>query len=321
MMKKNEYYAQAINSLNNFRCEALQKQADNIKLAYKKIPRLSEIDEQLKKNMSDFMKASLSEDFKQEDAEKYKATSLDLQATRAELLYENGFSIEFLNVQYHCPECEDEGYINGKMCKCLKKLLAEEYMNHSNISSAYRSRTFKNIDLSLYGENAEQVSKVIVPFCKNYVKEFGKKKQNLFFYGAPGCGKTFMSTVIGTELINNNVFVFYTPAQDMISSFEAEKFGKEISSAVETDIYTECELLIIDDLGTEFSTQFAESVLYNVINNRINKNLPTIISSNYGPDEFDGIYNDRLISRLTYEFTVISFPDIDLRKQKKEKNK
>ncbi|PWM44198.1 MAG: hypothetical protein DBX47_05940 [Clostridiales bacterium] len=318
-MKKNDYYAAALRRLSDYRCSALQKQADNIATAYKKIPKLAEIDIKLKKNMREFMEASMSDNFTDEQAQKYSSRSLDLQATRAEMLYEKGFPIGFMDVQYHCTECEDEGYINGRMCKCLKKLIADEYMKNSNIATNYRNRTFKNVDLSLFGNENEKTMKLIVSFCKKYVKEFTSNKQNLFFAGVPGSGKTFMSTVIGTELINSDVFVFYTSSQDMISSFEAEKFGKDISSAVETDLYTTCELLIIDDLGTEFNTPFAESVIYNVINTRINKSLPIIISSNYTPEEFEGMYNDRLISRINYDFTLISFPDIDIRKKKKEK--
>ena len=164
----------------------------------------------------------------------------------------------------------------------------------------YQNKNFRNFDLTFYSEGADRNKmKAALEYCKKYVRSFDKVCRNLLFLGDPGSGKTFLSCAIGTELIKTGHFVLYTPIQDMLDDFEKVHFGK---GDADTESYKECDLLIIDDFGAEFKNSFSESVLYNIINDRLN--------------DIEDNYHDRLFSRMMYEFAKIPFAKVDIRREK-----
>ena len=321
-MKKKDCYINTEKIFEQRRVNDKLRQSMHINEVYKKIPAIEDIEQKMKNNSSEFFQFIESGENNEGRFLEYKKKSLDLQRQRAELLFENNYPIDYLNKQYECADCEDTGFIGTKMCKCYKKVLSEEFLKSSNLDTVYKNQTFKNFDLSFYSDekNLQGVSekdkmKTLVDYCRKYVQKFDKQKQNLLFMGTPGSGKSFLSCAIGVELINNGYFVIYTPIQNMISVFEAEKFGKS-GHDTDTDTYLDCDLLIIDDLGTEFQTQFSDTVLYNVINTRINSKKPMIISTNLTSDELQGTYHDRLSSRLIYDFSKMAFIEKDIRREK-----
>lgn len=287
-------------------------QAQRILQAEQKIPELKELNQKIAAVSADFFAKISETDLSQQAFEALKSDSLDLQRRRAELLFKNGFAYDYLDKPYTCKLCKDTGTVDADMCKCFKKALAESYLACSNLQTIYKNKTFKTFNPGYYADS-EHMQKVL-EYCKKYVSKFGKQCVHMLFYGVPGCGKTHLSTAVGTALIANGYFVFYTPVQQMISAFEAATFRNE--KQVDTDIYSTCDLLIIDDLGAEMQTSFSESVLYNVINERLNLKKPMIISTNLQMDEMQNTYHERLCSRLVYEFAKFPFSATDVRREK-----
>ena len=181
----------------------------------------------------------------------------------------------------------------------------------------YQNKNFRNFDLTFYAEGEDRRKmEATLEYCKTYARKFDKVPRNLLFLGAPGSGKTFLSCAIGTELIKTGHFVLYTPIQDMLDDFEKVRFGK---GDADIESYKECDLLIIDDFGAEFKNSFSESVLYNIINDRLNEKKPMIISTNFDEDDIEENYHERLCSRLMYEFAKIQFAQVDIRREKERR--
>ena len=292
-----------------------------IQLVLNEIPRLKEIKDDLAQNMRDFTKFAFSGDRSEEKFKEYKARSLALQQERKELLKKYGYPENVFEEPYYCHLCKDQGYKDNKFCECFKRELSEVFLENSNLMKIYNDQTFEKYDLDYFlDEDGSQgksymMMKKIFDYLKLYAESFRASSNHLLFMGAPGCGKSFLSCAVACEVIHNGGFVYYSPVQDMIAQFEAEHFGNDKS--VDTSVYKDCDLLIIDDLGTEFKTQFTDSVLYNVINDRINMKKPMIISTNFTLDELKETYHDRLCSRLINEFLNIQFVDRDIRQLKK----
>jgi DNA replication protein DnaC len=284
---------------------------------YEKIPRLKEIASELSGNMSRFMNFAFSGSKSEDEFNFYRKKSLLLQEERKKILASHGLPEDAWDVHPRCRKCGDAGYTEKGLCECFKKELSALTLENSGLSSDYKNKTFDSFDLSYYTrpEDREKME-LTLDYAKKYARSFDKKKPNLLFMGRSGSGKTFLSCAIGKACAEQGFYVCYVTAQDMISEFEAEKFGKA-SKGGGTERYFDSDLLIIDDLGSEFATQFSESVIYNVVNSRLNSSGPMIISTNFRPQELSGFYHERLVSRLLNEFLTPVFADVDVRELKK----
>lgn len=322
-MNSSECRREAHERLREKQERAVRDHEAKVSRLYEEIPRLLEIKNALAENMRLFSLFAFSGDKNEKKFAEYKERSLSLQRERAKLLAEHGYDENVFDEPYYCHLCKDEGYINNRLCECYKRELSKVYLENSNLAAVYSEQTFDQFELSYFAEpdgskgQDYAVMKKILGYLKNYAENFGSSSHNLLFVGAPGCGKSFLSCAAACEIIQNGYYVYYSPAQDMISAFEADKFRNGDGS--EVVVYKDCDLLIIDDLGTEFKTQFTDSVLYNVINDRINMRKPMIISTNCSLDELKETYHERLCSRLINEFLNIRFADVDVRELKKLK--
>lgn len=301
-----------------------QKQADVITRRaqhrseiYEKFPQVAEIEQKMEAVSSAFFTAMADRVLSEEELNRLKTESLALQKERETILTENGYPSDYLSLQYECPVCRDEGFVGTEMCICYKKALAEEFLKCSNMQKIYQNKNFRNFDLTFYAEGEDRRKmEATLEYCKTYARKFDKVPRNLLFLGAPGSGKTFLSCAIGTELIKTGHFVLYTPIQDMLDDFEKVRFGKGDADIAS---YKECDLLIIDDFGAEFKNSFSESVLYNIINDRLNEKKPMIVSTNFDEDDIQENYHERLFSRMMYEFAKIRFADVDIRREKERR--
>lgn len=244
--------------------------------------------------------------------------NLILQNLRRELLVKNGYPADYTDVHYNCPECGDTGYIGVDMCDCLKRALVIEGIKSSGIGNLFQRQTFDTFDLEYYKSNihSQQQMRAIFSRCVEYVDEFDDTSRNLLLIGNTGLGKTHLSTSIAGAVIERGFDVVYETVINLFSDFEAERFGKgpkENADSNPTEKYFTCDLLIIDDLGTELTNQFTVSVLYNLINTRLNRGKSTIINTNCTHDELRKNYDDRLTSRLFGEFEVMLFIGDDVR--------
>lgn len=232
-----------------------------------------------------------------------------LNKERKKIIKSLGYPEDYTKIKYFCKKCSDTGYTDGiKMCSCLKEELIKATIASSGIGDLIDEQSFDNFDLSSFGEGTSEHERMRanLEIAKQYVKDFPKRKSNLLLVGTTGTGKTHISTAIAREIIPMGYDVLYDSIHNIISDFEADKFKSGYEKVEpKSDKYLECDLLIIDDLGTEFSNQFTVSCLYNLLNTRQNHGKATIISTNLSPDELSSKYEARIYSRLVGKGTTI----------------
>ena len=240
-----------------------------------------------------------------------------LNARRGELLKKMGYPEDYSDVKYFCEKCSDSGYIDGaKMCSCFHEALVKATIASSGIGDLIEKQSFDNFTLDYYKDDPQVLDRMRsnLERAKAYVKNFKNDKANLLLVGTTGTGKTHISTAIAREVIQLGYDVIYDSIHNIISDFEDDKFKSGYSyTEQKSEKYLECDLLIIDDLGTEFSNQFTISCLYNLLNTRINHGKATIISTNLSPAELSSKYEGRIYSRLIGRSTVLLFEGKDRR--------
>lgn len=309
------------------RKRAEQTAAEHTELVYEKCPMIKEIDHALSlTGLNVYRAALMGKDGLEERMAKLKKENLDLQNHRKELLKQNGFAEDFTEVKYTCPKCRDTGYVGVEMCSCKRKALAQAAFESAGLGSTLKHQGFENFDLDFYSDKApdgklspRQVMSSILEKSKKYVSNFGNPENasNLLFIGKTGLGKTHLTTAIARGIIEKGYDVVYESAQNIIRAFELSRFERDENAGNETDRFFSCDLLIIDDLGTEFVNSFTQSVLYNLINTRINGAKPMIISTNLDNTQlFKKTYDDRITSRLIGSFRSFRFEGSDIRIQK-----
>ena len=225
-----------------------------------------------------------------------------LQKKRRELIASLGYPEDYSDIHYTCPVCSDTGYVDGvKTCACLKELIIRGRIEASAMGNLIDRQSFDNFDLERYAYDKKvyEKMKANLAAAKNYVRDFAKKQENLLLIGSTGTGKTHISTAIAGALIHAGYDVIYDSTQNIISDFEADRFRSNYGREdTKSDKYLDCRLLIIDDLGTEFTNSFTVSTLYNLLNTRQNRGLATVISTNLSPEELAKKYEDRIYSRI-----------------------
>lgn len=257
-----------------------------------------------------------------------------LKRRRADVLRVHNMSEDIFDVPYQCALCKDTGTVDGKKCICykqkVKKFMTEAASRISNIPIDFENTGFKKVDFSFYSkevddkigvspyDNARNIYRTCLDFCKN----FGKSYENLYIYGPAGVGKTHLTSCIVAELINSGHAVIYQTAYKLFSFLEDCRFMRSNlpdAELLKNAVY-DCDLLIIDDFGTEFITSYTQAVLFDLINTRILEKRPTIINSNLNMRDVRSTYTDRISSRIMGEFTLLRFVGEDIRLLKKERS-
>ncbi len=229
-------------------------------------------------------------------------------------------AVDLPTLQFSCPDCRDTGYKNGKICSCVEEIAKKLTLSELCKDMPIEQSRFDNFDLKFYPDKGEGVSPrkrmtQIFKICREFSLSFGKKTQSLLLLGGTGLGKTHLSLAIAGEVIQNGYSVVYGSSQNLINRAAAEQFSYKGDTSV-IDSLLGCDLLIIDDLGTEMSTSFSQSCIYNIINTRILKELPTVISTNLSLDEIGKVYSPRISSRILGSYTLLQFLGNDIRQQK-----
>lgn len=305
------------------RADALSEAENRMSQLERKYPELKELNRVISQTGGRIMDAVLIKDGKSVE-EKLSEIEAEYEANvgfRKQFLETYGYPSDYLDIHFECPICSDEGYDNsGKMCKCMKRALALATYDSSGIGKLISKQSFDNFSFKYYksGRERENITD-IYDYAKEYAEIFSSKtSENLLFCGTTGLGKTHLSTAVAKTVIDSGFDVVYVTAQKMFDDFEFEKFSKSYSDTRGelTDRYFDCDLLIIDDLGTEMSTTFTVSCLYNLVNTRINTEKPMIINTNLEKEKMRERYADRITSRLFGEFSVMQFVGADIRAQK-----
>lgn len=286
--------------------------------AYRLAPELKSLDYELSSTGLQILGASLQgKDGLEERIATIKAKNKELQEKRASILAGVNLSEDYTDMKYECDKCKDQGYINEKMCSCLRNALITKQLEASGVGQLISGQSFENFSLEMYPQDVRENMSCLFDDLKGYATEFNKSSANLLFVGGTGLGKTHLSTAIAKTVIEKEYYVIYETATNIFSDFESDRFRDRYSDEkpVATK-YMECDLLIIDDLGTEVVTNFTVSCLYNLINTRLNKKLPIILSTNLNSQEIRKLYNDRITSRLFGDFEIKVFSGTDIRKMK-----
>lgn len=305
---------------NKAEYEAISRHSEIVK----KLPRIQEIEESLAKTSTMAARAVFADRISvREMLEKLKTQNLALQMELKTILEKNSYPADYLETHYYCKDCNDKGYIDGKMCTCMKKLLREKAYDKLNKVSPLSLSDFKSFSLEYYSkdtirEGDRMVSpysrmEKILHFCESYAVNFTLSSRSILFQGGSGLGKTHLSLAIAKELIENGYGVIYASAPDILSKLESERFNDDKSTDATENLLKECDLLIIDDLGTEFLTQFTLSKIYNIINTRMLLKKPIIISTNLTLKELEKSYHQRLVSRIIGEMIRLKFIGRDIR--------
>lgn len=299
---------------------------------YAQLPRVREIDKELKGTVYQIIASSLREGRDPAPSiQVIKDHNLSLQAERTQLLLQNGWGADALDEQPACPRCNDTGWVGAQMCTCLKKLCGEEQIKELSKLLDLGEQSFETFSMDYYSPlpwPGEAVSprenmEFIFDLCSNYARKFGRfKLRNLFLSGAPGLGKTFLSACIARTVSENGFSVVYDTAVNVFARFEEQKFARDKLDADEardeTRRYLGCDLLILDDLGSELTTPFVQSALYTLINSRLMANKQTVISSNLTMTQVRQRYTPQISSRLEGEYRVLPFYGEDIRLQRKQ---
>ena len=321
-----DIYEAANRKLSLIRQENEAKSQQRREIFFMKYPRSGEIEKLLSSTAIKVAKSVLRGANTKEQLTYLKEQNLKLQDELHQILKSQGLSDDYLDIKYSCKKCKDTGYIDGKMCTCLKKLLKQEAYNKVNSLSPLSLSTFDTFSLEYYPDTPIKEGYPssykrmcdIFNYVKRYAETFDKNSKSLLLQGATGLGKTHLSLAIANEVLNKGYGVIYGSVPNILSKLEKERFRyNKAFEQDETEQYlNECDLLILDDLGTEFSTNFSNSMIYNIVNTRIMYSKPTIISTNLSMKELEKAYTERLVSRFMGNNIRLVFLGKDIRQQK-----
>ena len=285
--------------------------------AYDQVPRLREIDRQLRLTMAKAAQAAFTQGGDAAELlEQARRENMVLQQERAELaaLY---FEEGYLDDSPVCDHCGGSGYIGSQMCECLRELCRQEQKKELTFLNVGRE-SFEQFRLDYYPDREDpkfgvNIRTIMDQTCRRYALSFSEKSANLLFSGDTGLGKTFLSACIARTVADSGYSVMYESANHLFSNLERAKFAGDENARRIGDKYLACDLLIVDDLGTEMPGQFTTAALYGLINDRLLSGKPTIISTNLTLEEFEKRYNRQIASRLRGSYIRVPFVGEDIR--------
>lgn len=293
---------------------------------YACLPEVREMDNALRALMGELVASTLGRGGR--TPEELERESLDIRARKAEFMAEHGYPIEYIDENDSCKVCHDTGYVRGRMCACLKELYRAETRKNLSALLLLGDESFANFRLDYYDDAPDsagvvprQVMGMIFNNCRAFAATFGEASPNLLFSGGTGLGKTYLSACIAREVSEKGFSVVYETAFTALGDFEKQKFARgEDAAEVERRVrrYLECDLMILDDLGTEMVTNFSVSALYTLINSRLTAGKKTIISTNLTEEGVAKLYSPQILSRLQGEYLWLRFAGRDIRAIRKD---
>lgn len=242
------------------------------------------------------------------------------------LLEQAGYPEDYLELTYTCPDCKDTGYVDGKKCHCFKKAMIDFLYTQSNLREVLEKENFDTFSMEYYsrshvdpltGRTSVEAMETAVRTCREFAENFPGNGRNLLLYGDTGVGKTFLTHCVAKELLDQTFSVIYFTASQLFDILAKKQFDKDEEAAQDYEHIYDCDLLIIDDLGTEFANTFTTSQLFVCLNERLLRKKSTMISTNLSLDDLNTLYSERVFSRITSAYTVLRMTGDDIRIKKK----
>ena len=289
---------------------------------YQKVPQIRQIEDEISSQAVRCARKLLDGDTNAK--EELKQHIEDLREQKEVLLSAFGFPADYMEMHYACPECQDTGYVDGRKCRCFKKEEIRLLYSQSNIEEVLLRENFDSFSYEYYDDRVviPEIQMTVADYmrqvhtwCKEYVENFEKKGGNLIFTGSTGVGKTFLTNCIAKALIDQYQSVIYLSSNDLFDVFSKNKFHYDTEEEMK-DMYQyilDCDLLIIDDLGTELNNTFVASQLFYCINERLLRKKSTIISTNLSMTMLRDTYSDRISSRIISQYSIIPLYGDDIR--------
>lgn len=296
----------------------LMKRREEIKNKY---PEILELDTTIQKLCLNLSMAALRGITDQNELNNIKEEITDLRAKKYEMLVSHGYNPDYLNLHYNCPKCKDTGFIGIEKCSCFKSKLIKLYYKDSDLEEAVKTNNFKNFNINLYPNHKlnderytprKNIEDILEYITGEYLPNFKNSNTNLLFYGNSGTGKTFLSWCIAKELLDKGFLVVYKTSDDLLHALKDIKFNNDTDLE---NLLINCDLLIIDDLGSEQITDFSSTELFTLINKKILKNKKMLISTNLSLPLISKRYSERISSRIIGEFKLFKFFAEDIRIQ------
>ena len=311
-----------------------QRKASNIQLqnkrlneVFSKIPEIETIHKQISKlGLTAIQKTIAHPTQKDQYTQELTNNLQKLKLKKSRLLQDYGYPPEYLEPIYTCNDCKDTGYIENQKCHCLKQAIINYSYEQSNLKHILAKENFSTFSFAYYSQEKDPKTgmssfenmRSVHQACLDFVDHFSTSFNNLILYGRSGLGKTFLCNSIAKELLDQGKTVIYLSSFQLFRLFENYRFHKEEEIVTNDDIETifQCDLLIIDDLGTEFNNALTSAELFNCLNSRLMNQRSTVISTNLNPNEWVAKYSERIVSRIFGYYTQLKLFGSDIRLKK-----
>lgn len=326
MALKNPQYNAIIRRYDQLQLENNRRLEERTKEIYKAIPEYARLDEEIAHTAAEYARQAVLHPGKNPKKD-FKAAMKLFDDQKAALLSSHGYPADYVQPQYHCPDCQDTGYIGNQKCHCFKQAIVDLVYSQSNIRERLETENFKNFRLDYYsaekdrrlGISPRENMENILAQCQEFITHFDESHDNILFYGSTGVGKTYLSNCIARELLDRAHTVIYLTAFQLVDILENSTFGSDDENDIPENMFNyvlDCDLLIIDDLGTEMNNSFITSRLFLCINERLLRQRSTVISTNLSLDELQKEYSERIFSRMISHYKILPVLGDDIRVKK-----
>lgn len=299
-----------------------REQDERIGEVYARIPQIEALNDEITAAMAQAARLKLKGD--DPGADRMRKEAALLKEQRRLYLERGGFPADYMEMHYRCPDCRDTGYVDGKKCHCFQRMAIDILYDQSNIRGVLERENFDTLSMEYYdrervdpktGMTVYEYMSVVIDECRAYTEQFKTEKGSILFTGNTGCGKTFLSNCIARELIRQCYSVVYLTATDLFDVFSESRFGNrdDEEGKDRAAFVLNCDLLIIDDLGTELINTFTASQLFYCINERLNRKKGTIISTNLPPNRLQDEFTERVASRILNQYKILPILGEDMR--------
>ncbi len=319
-MDKSEIYEKAMNIIQKKRIDAINENKRRIEEVNANVPEINEFNAHLYNTSYEIFRIiSEGKNVEQRIAE-LKTSNLDIQRLIKSTLRNYNYPPDYLSVKYCCNDCNDTGYKDGHYCHCFMELVAKLSADEINKTSQIKLSSFDTFSLDYYSGDDYKIMKKHFEKAKSFAEDFGNQNENILMTGNTGLGKTHLSLAIANEVLKKGYSVIYDSTVNILHKIEIEQFGRDKTVDTLSSV-NNVDLLILDDLGTEFETNFYNSIIYNIINTRLNMSKSTIISTNLDLKALETRYSGRISSRLSTMYICMGFRGRDIRSQKQKKQR